>query len=498
MYIGVDCGTQGTKVVLLDTHKAHVVGEGYAPHDLISDANGRREQHPSDWVSAFIRAFEQCVAQSGCNPKEIRGIGVSGQQHGLVVLDAKGDVIRPAKLWCDTETAPENAWLLEQIGGEQGSIELLGLPIATGYTVSKLVWLKQHDPESFVKIAHILLPHDYLNYWLTGELVAEKGDASGTGFFDVRTRTWQTAVFDRFDAASLADALPPLIEAEASAGFVQADVAKQLGLGSDVIVSSGGGDNMMGAIGTGNICDGKVTMSLGTSGTLYAYSSEAPKPMHSAVAPFCSSTNGWLPLICTMNLTGVVNQVRGLFGYDLDAFDRAIKASSIGASGITMLPFLSGERVPALPNATGNLTGINPQNMTPENLCRAAIEGVSYTLRYGLDRLGEGGISAETICLIGGGSKSAFWRQLMADLCNAKVVCPETEEAAALGAAIQAVWCDQHAQGQAASLNDLCDQFVHLNPAKSAVPSLAANQEYEQAYQRYLDQLRTQYPNALN
>jgi xylulokinase len=498
MYIGVDCGTQGTKVVLLDTEKGKVIGEGYAPHELISHANGRREQNPREWIDAFLDAFKICMEHSGCNPKEIRGIGVSGQQHGLVILDKEGNVIRPAKLWCDTETAPQNAWLLERLGGVEGSIETLGLPIATGYTVSKLVWLKEHEPESFERIAHILLPHDYLNYWLTGEITAEKGDASGTGFFDVRTRSWQTETFELFDAGQLASALPSLLKAEESAGLVKLSVAKQLGLSNDVIVSSGGGDNMMGAIGTGNIRDGQVTMSLGTSGTLYAFSESLPKPMHSAVAPFCSSSNGWLPLICTMNLTGVVNQVRELFGYDLVEFDRAMNVTKVGASGITFLPFLSGERVPALPQATGSMTGLNPQNMTPQNVCRAAIEGVSFTLRYGLDRLAEGGIQADTLCLIGGGSKSAFWRQLMADLCRVDVVCPETEEAAALGAAIQAVWCDHHQHRQASSLASLCERFVQLNPSKSVYAKAESSELYQEAYQAYLDQLSRQYPDALN
>jgi len=168
MYIGVDCGTQGTKVLILDDEHACIMGEGYFAHSLISDASGRREQKNQWWINAFIESYRIVLKSSGVNSQAIKGISVSGQQHGLVILDKNGDVIRPAKLWCDTETEPQNAEILEKIGGESGSLEALGLVIATGYTVSKLLWLKQNEPESFKQIAHILLPHDYFNYWLTG------------------------------------------------------------------------------------------------------------------------------------------------------------------------------------------------------------------------------------------------------------------------------------------------------------------------------------------
>ncbi len=176
MYLGIDCGTQGTKVVILDAEQGYIRGEGYAPHALISDAHGRREQEPQWWVDAFEQAYRQALAQAGIDSQAIRGIGVSGQQHGLVVLDASGAVIRPAKLWCDTETAAQNAELLVLLGGEEGSRARLGLTLATGYTLSKLLWLKQQEPESFGRIAHMLLPHDYINYWLTGEIAAEYAD----------------------------------------------------------------------------------------------------------------------------------------------------------------------------------------------------------------------------------------------------------------------------------------------------------------------------------
>ncbi len=497
MYVGVDCGTQGTKVVILDTKQQKVRGEGYAPHALVSESNGCREQSPHWWTDAFVLAYHAAVEQAGIDTRCIRGIGVSGQQHGLVVLDREGQVIRPAKLWCDTQTAPENAELLAMLGGESGSIEQLGLVLATGYTLSKLLWLKKNEPENFANIAHILLPHDYINYWLTGQMATECGDASGTGYFDVRTRQWNTDVLSLISPdGQLADALPPIVSGQQSIGRVRKELAQALGLSDSVIVSSGGGDNMMGAIGTANIEDGMVTMSLGTSGTIYAYSSTAPSRLHPDVASFCSSNNGWLPLICTMNLTSAANKMRETLGLDLEAFNQLIADTPIGAEGLTMLPFLNGERVPALPDATGSLLGLNMQNMTPGHLCRAVVEGTTFTLRYGLDRLRESGVRSETICLIGGGAKSPVWRQLVADVMNTRVVCPVSSEAAALGGAIQAVWCDLHEQGQDVSLAELCSDLVVMNDALMAEPQLDAVQAYEQAYQAYLLAVAAHYPEA--
>ena len=236
--------------------------------------------------------------------QDILGIGVSGQQHGLVLLDDQGQVLRPAKLWCDTETTAENDRLLKHLGGEKGSLERLGVVIAPGYTVSKLLWTKEQHPEVFARIAHILLPHDYLNFWLTGRRCSEYGDASGTGYFNVRTRQWDLQLLRDIDPSGrLQAALPELIDAHHAVGTVLPGIAEHLGINPHALVSSGGGDNMMGAIGTGNIKPGAITMSLGSSGTVYAYAEQPKVSPDAAVATFCSSSGGWLPLICTMNLT---------------------------------------------------------------------------------------------------------------------------------------------------------------------------------------------------
>ncbi|MFY1668082.1 xylulokinase [Pseudomonas sp. Pseu.R1] len=491
MFLGIDCGTQGTKAIVLDAVSGKVLGEGSGAHRMISGANGRREQDVQEWLTAFEQATAAALKQAGISGAEIQGIGVSGQQHGLVMIDEHGQVLRPAKLWCDTESAPENDRLLDYLGGEKGSLERLGIAIAPGYTVSKLLWSKEQFPELFARIDKILLPHDYLNYWLTGRCCSEFGDASGTGYFNVRTRQWDLDILNHIDPSGrLVKALPELLEAHAPVGKILPAIADRLGLNPDALVSSGGGDNMMGAIGTGNIVPGSITMSLGSSGTVYAYADAGNVSAQPSVATFCSSSGGWLPLICTMNLTNATSAIRELFALDIGAFNAAIASSPIGAQGVLMLPFLNGERVPALPHATGSILGLDSTNLTQANLCRAVVEGTTFGLRYGLDLLRDSGIKSANIRLIGGGAKSAVWRQIVADIMDTPVICTTGTEAAALGAAIQAAWCHAHATGGNESLQTLSERCVSLDSGSETRPIAEHVAAYQQVYQHYRNQLQ--------
>ncbi|WP_395602591.1 xylulokinase [Pseudomonas sp. A1230] len=492
LFLGIDCGTQGTKAIILDAASGQVLGQGAAAHTMISGANGRREQDTHQWLEAFALATRQALLAADVDGQSILGIGVSGQQHGLVLLDDEGEVLRPAKLWCDTETSAENDRLLTHLGGEKGSLERLGVVIAPGYTVSKLLWTKEQHPDVFARIARVLLPHDYLNYWLTGRACSEYGDASGTGYFNVRSRQWDLQLLRDIDPSGrLQAALPELIDSHEAVGTILPAIAEHLGINRNALVSSGGGDNMMGAIGTGNIQPGAITMSLGSSGTVYAYA-DAPKVSADAsVATFCSSSGGWLPLICTMNLTNATGAIRELFELDLDQFNTLVAQAPIGAEGVCMLPFLNGERVPALPHATGSLHGLTLDNLTQANLCRAAIEGTTFGLRYGLDLLRHNGLQSRSICLIGGGSKSAVWRQIVADIMDTPVICTEQSEAAALGAAIQAAWCKSWSNGHEDTLADLCQRCVKLDLSSETLPNAANVAAFQQAYERYQQHVAT-------
>lgn len=485
MYVGVDCGTQSTKVVVLDPEGERILGEASCPHALNEGEGGRREQDPADWITAFRDAFGEVVARSGVDAGAIRAIGVSGQQHGLVALDAAGEPVHPAKLWCDTETAAHNAALVERLGGETGCLDRLGLMLQTGYTASKLAWLRDARPEAYRRIDSLLLPHDYLNFWLTGERVAEAGDASGTGYFDTRTRRWREDVFAEI-APELdpARVLPRLVASHEPAGMVRPELARELGLADGVVVSSGGGDNMLGAIGTGNIRPGLVTLSLGTSGTICAHSPESMVPDSAMVANFCASHGGWLPLVCTMNVTSATTRIRELFDLDLASFGERVASAPIGAEGVTMLPFFNGERVPMLPGATASFDGLTSVNTTQDNLCRAVMEGATLGLRYGLELFGDLARDASQIRLIGGGAKSAVWRRMIADITGATVVCPTIHDAAALGAALQAAWCHRSRSGDG-DLAELCARLVHLDETSRAEPDPANVAAYHEVYARY-------------
>jgi xylulokinase len=468
LYVGVDSGTQSVKAIALDTDTGRVVAEARAPHHLIPGLpHGHMEQHPEEWVSAMDKAIAGVASK--IDRSRVRGIGVSGQQHGFVPLDEKGQVIRPAKLWCDTSTTEECSIMTRKLGGTAAVIRKTGLPFLPGYTAPKVLWLKRHEPGNFKRLRHILLPHDYLNFHLTGNYFMEYGDASGTGFLDVRKRIWSKAAMGAVDAR-VASCLPELSPSDASCGTLRPEIAARYGFTPDTIVSAGGGDNMMGAIGTGNVVPGAVTASFGTSGTIYAYAKKPVVDPNGEIAAFCSSTGGWMPLLCTMNVTGVTEQVRALFGWDLSDLEREASGAPAGSDGLTLLPYFDGERTPNLPKGTGVYFGLNRTTLSKGHLARAAIEGATLGMNYGLQRLSAMGVKAREIRLTGGGARSALWRQIAADAFGVPVVAMAQDESAALGGALQAAWCDSPGRGSAKALAALCARSVSLDEATRCVP----------------------------
>jgi xylulokinase len=314
---------------------------------------------------------------------------------------------------------------------------LLFLP---GFTAPKILWLKRNEPENFKRLRHVLLPHDYLNFFLTGNYFMEHGDASGTALMDVRKRTWSKEICGLIDR-KLLEYLPPLSSSDQPAGVLKKELANRYGLGPDVLVSAGGGDNMMGAIGTGNVKPGVVTASFGTSGTIYAYAEKPVVDPTGEIAAFCSSTGGWLPLLCTMNVTTVTEQVRALFGFNHEALNQAVAATPAGSDGLVLLPYFAGERTPNVPSGRGNLLGLNARTMQPGHIARAAMEGATLGMNYGLRRLSAMGVKPKEIRVTGGGAKSPVWRQIMADIFGVPIVGMVEDEGAAVGGALQAAWC---------------------------------------------------------
>ena len=471
LLIGIDSGTQSTKVLVMDARDGKVLASAAQEYDLIPNLPpGAKEQHPHTWRDATASTVRRALRQAKASGAEVKAIGVSGQQHGFVPLDKDGEVIRPAKLWCDTSTTAECDEITERLGGLKKTIRTLGNAVLPGFTAAKILWLKKHEPKNFQRLTTVLLPHDYLNYWLTGQKTMEYGDASGTALLDVRKRKWASAVLEAIDSA-LVEKLPPLIGSNQPAGKLQTATAKLLDLEPGVVVSAGGGDNMMGAIGTGNTSSGVITASFGTSGTIYACSEGPVVDPEGEIAAFCDSTNRWLPLLCTMNVTVATEMVRADFGWSHEKYAAEAARIPAGSKGLLLLPYFEGERTPNVPEGTGVWFGINPKTFEAGYFARAAMEGVTLGMNYGLRRLAELGVRPTQIRATGGGAKSKVWRQIMADVFDAEVVTLKVSEGAAYGAALQALWCWRLQQGEKMSISEITEQFVELNQAETAQPN---------------------------
>ncbi|MFZ4693764.1 MAG: xylulokinase [Verrucomicrobiia bacterium] len=477
-FLGIDSGTQSTKAVVVRARDGKVVGSASKSYDLLKGLPpGHKEQDPKVWVDAMIASVRGALREAGIPGASILAIGVSGQQHGFVPLDAGGRVIRPAKLWCDTSTAPQCGQILKKLGGLAGAIRRIGNGVPPGFTASKILWLKQNEPKNFKRLATILLPHDYLNFWLTGARTMEPGDASGTALMDVRARRWQPEALRAVDAG-LAKKLPPLHDSSEPAGNLCPEAARALGMPTSVLVSAGGGDNMMGALGTGNTKTGVVTASFGTSGTIYAWSAKPVVDPRGEIAAFCDSTGAWLPLLCTMNVTVASEMVRRAFGWDYKERDRQVALAEPGAGGLLLVPYLEGERTPNVPDGTGVFLGANSRTFSPAALLRSAMEGATLGMNYGLNRLRTLGIKPRQIRVTGGGAQSAPWRQIMADVFGCEVIGMKTAEGAAYGAALQAWWCFDLAKGHRTRISDLTDRFVKTDPRTAASPRAEAVLRY--------------------
>lgn len=477
-FIGIDSGTQSTKAIVLDALSGEVAGSASRSYELIEGLPaGHKEQHPAEWIEAVRGSVRGAIEAAGVDRARVRGIGVSGQQHGFVPLDGADQVIRPAKLWCDTATGAECDEIIAGLGGLEKTIEAVGNGVPAGFTASKILWLKNHEPENYARLRSILLPHDYINFWLTGRKTMECGDASGTALLDVRNRAWSRRAIEAIDPR-VAEMLPALIASDEIAGTLRGELAREFGLPEDVIVSSGGGDNMMGAIGTGNVRAGVVTVSLGTSGTIYACAEHPVIDPQGEIAAFCDSTGKWLPLVCTMNVTVATEMVRERFGLSHDDLSRAAASTPAGNDGLMLIPFFEGERTPNVADGTGVYFGLRDQTYTIPHFARAAMEGTTLGLNYGLNRMRELGIAPREIRATGGGARSAVWRQILADVLHAEVVCVKSEEGAAVGAAVQALWAHRKRTGDPVEIASLCDRYIELDESTRAKPDEARARHY--------------------
>jgi len=437
---GVDSSTQSTKVVLRRLDDGAVVAEARAPHPLTEPP--RSEQDPQAWWLALVEAF----GGLGSATDDVVAISVSGQHHGLVVLDEDGRSIRPAKLWNDTTSAPQAERLVSELGAEAWA-EACGVVPVPSITVTKLAWLVEHEPETVERIARVLLPHDYLLFRLTGRAATDRGDASGTGWWDPGTGAYAADLLAAAGAGrDLGRCLPEVLGPTETAGTVTAEAAAALGLPGGVVVGPGSGDNMAAALGLG-LRQGEVAMSLGTSGTVFAVAGQPSRDPSGLVAGFADANGAFLPLACTLNATKVTDMIGTTLGLDHRAL--AELALSVetgpGAGGVSVVPWFDGERTPNLPDSSGMVTGLRPGTGRAD-LARAAHEGVLCNLLEAADALAAvtpgldlgGGAGAGELRLVGGGARSAAYQQILADLHQGPVRIPDDDEAPATGAAVQA------------------------------------------------------------
>lgn len=440
MYLGIDLGTSGLRALLIETN-GRAIADAQAQYPVQNPHSGWSEQDPNDWIIAAEKSIESLKSQHPKQFSALRGIGLSGQMHGAVLLDHAGKVLRPCILWNDTRAAKEAAAL-------DGYAEMRGLSgniVFPGFTAPKLQWIKTHEPEIFARIAKVLLPKDYLRFWLTKEYVSDMSDSAGTSWLDVEKRDWSETLLSL--SSMTEEQMPKLVEGSECSGYLRTDLQKRWGINQPVLVAGGGGDNAAAACGVGCFNEGDGFISLGTSGVLLAAKdSYAPNPA-SAVHTFCHAIpNTWYQMGVTLAATDCLNWLSRQTGQTPEALNAALPETPKGPASVTFLPYLSGERTPHN-NASirGSLLGLDIAD-TPATLTQAVMEGVAYSLADCLESLESTGTSLTRLLAIGGGTQSAFWVKTLANILNIPVALPlKGEFGAALGAARLAIIADNAA-----------------------------------------------------
>jgi xylulokinase len=482
--LGIDVGTGGTRAVLID-NGGRVISSATSEHAPMSSPHiGWAEQAPDDWWRAACEATKACLAKSRAGARDVSGIGLTGQMHGLVLLDEQDRVVRPALLWCDQRTEQECRDITKKIGAQR-LIELTANPALTGFTLPKIWWVQRHEPQLWARVRSLMLPKDYVRFRLTGERAIDVADASGTLMFDVIHRTWSKPML----GASQVDeaVLPKVFESQEISGRVNEEGARACGVRPGIPVVAGAGDQAAGAVGMGIVKPGAVSATIGTSGVVFAATSQPVLEPKGRIHTFCHAIpNRWHVMGVTQGAGLSLRWFRDQFGAGQDdgrdAYERlaeeAAKAPP-GADGLLWAPYLMGERTPHLdPHARGALVGITAQH-TRGHVLRAILEGVAFSLRDALTLFREIGVPIESIRLGGGGARSALWRQIQADVYGMPVELIEADEGAAYGAALLAAV----GTGVWSSVEAACESAVRV--AKRVQPDAKAAGLMERQYAEY-------------
>ena len=499
--IGVDCGTSGTKTVLFD-EKGTVISSVTIEYPMYQPKNGYAEQDPADWANAMINTIKAVMTKSGVNKEDVAGVGISGQMHGLVMLDKDNNVLRKSIIWCDQRTAAEVEEMNEKLGREK-LIKITANPALTGWTAAKILWVKNNEPDIYEKCRHILLPKDYLRFILTGEYATEVSDASGMQLLDVPKRQWSDEVLEKLDIDK--SLLAKVYESPEVTGTILPEIAAKTGLSTSTVVVGGAGDNAAAAVGTGVVEDGKAFTTIGTSGVVFAHSSDISIDPKGRVHTFCCAVPGaWHVMGVTQaagySLAWFQDNIgteyarkakeQGCGAFDLINAD--VLKTPIGANRLIYLPYLNGERTPHLDaNCRGVFFGLSSMHTTAD-MARAVMEGISYSLTDCNDIIREMGINVTEMMACGGGAKNGVQRQMMADMFGCDVKTVTATEGPALGVAILA--------GVGAGIYDsveaACRKMIHTDPEKECHPDAAATKEYDkfhQLYKKLYDDLKDDY-----
>ena len=494
--IGIDIGTSATKTVLFD-EEGRVVASASQEYPLYQPHNGWAEQDPHDWRDAALETLRRVMDESGAGPEDVKGIGLSGQMHGLVMLDEKGEVIRRSIIWCDQRTGAEVEDMLAIMPRERW-IEVTANPPLTGWTAAKILWVRKNEPENYARCRHILLPKDYIRYVLTGVFAAEVSDASGMQLLDVPGRCWSEEVLEKLDINP--EYLGKLYESCEVTGTILPEIAARTGLSEKTVVVGGAGDNAAAAVGTGVVEDGKAFTTIGTSGVVFAHSSQVTIDPKGRVHTCCCAVPGAWHVMGVTQAAGLSLQWfrnnfcqdyieaakrQGIDAYDLINMD--VAAIPAGSERLIYLPYLMGERTPHLdPDCRGVFFGLSAIH-TRAHMLRAVMEGVSYSLCDCNDILKEMGVHVSQMMACGGGGRSPVWRQMLADLYDCQVKTVHQSEGPALGAAILAgVGC-----GLYESVESACRRLISEDKSASPVKEQTETYKaYHALYQELYGQLK--------
>ena len=499
--IGVDLGTSATKTVLFREDGVSIAS-ATVEYPLYQPKNGWAEQDPQHWWDACVKTLRQVMETAGVPAEDVVGIGLSGQMHGLVMLDEQGEVLHNSIIWCDGRTDVECAEITETIGAQR-LIEITANPALTGFTAGKILWMRRHKPEIYARCRHILLPKDYLRYKLCGVFATEVSDASGMNLLDVPRRCWSEEILQKLaiDPALL----PSMHESCEITGHITAEAATLTGLSVGTPVVGGAGDNAAAAVGTGVVESGRAFTTIGTSGVIFAHSDTVTIDPAGRVHTFCSAVPGaWTVMSCTLSAGGSLQWFRNNFcaaemqaaaGMGKDPYflmDKQAERVPIGANRLLFLPYLMGERSPLLdPDARGVFFGLSGMH-TRQDMLRAVMEGVAFSQRQCLDVLREMGVPFSQMLATGGGGASPLWRQMLADLYECPVVTLENKEGPALGAAILA----GVGAGVYPSVQQACRSLIATSDPQEPIPAnTSAYEPYYKLYQEVYGALKPQFKN---